>query len=297
MSAVSTTFDSPAAERRRGLLFGLGAYGWWGVFPLYLKLLLGVPAVEILCHRVLWGQFFLLALVWKSGRLGEVRAAFRPSRSLALLGLTTLLIGANWLIYIWAIVSGRVIESSLGYYINPLVNVLLGVAVLRERLDRPALAAVGIATLSVSWLAWRTGAPPWLALGLALTFGLYGLLRKQVAVGALAGLTVETTLLLPLVGGYLLWIGAAGRGAFLSGRPGLDLLLVFAGPVTAVPLLLFTGAVRRLPLSTIGFLQYLSPSLQFLLAVTVFGEPLGTDRLAAFACIWVALLLYATTRR
>lgn len=286
-----------SAERRKGLLLGLGAYLWWGFFPLYLKTLMAVPAVEILCHRVLWGQFFLLLLVWKTGRLAEVRAAFRPSRTLTLLGLTTVLIAANWLIYIWSVVSGRVLESSLGYYINPLVNVVLGIAVLKERLDRPALVAVGVASVGVGWLAVRTGAPPWLSLGLALSFGLYGLLRKQIPVGALAGLVVETTLLLPCVAGYLLWAGMSGRGVFLAGQPGLDLLLILAGPVTAIPLLFFTGAARRLPLSTLGFLQYLSPSLQFLLALSVFGEPLGVDRLVAFGFIWLALLLYATTRR
>lgn len=297
MSAIPAAFDPPGAERRKGLLLGLGAYVFWGFFPLYLKALTAAPAVEILCHRVMWGQFFLLLLVWKSGRLAEVRAAFRPSRTLAVLSLTTVLIAANWLIYIWAVVSGRVLESSLGYYINPLVNVVLGIAVLKERLDRPALVAVGVASVGVGWLAVRTGAPPWLSLGLALSFGLYGLLRKQVPVGSLAGLTVETTLLLPFVAGYLAWAALTGRGAFLSGHHRLDVLLVLAGPVTAVPLLLFTGAARRLPLSTMGFLQYLSPSLQFLLAVTVFGEPLGADRLITFAFIWIALSLYATTRR
>lgn len=285
------------ADRRRGLWFGFGAYGWWGFFPLYLKLLTAVPAVEILCHRVLWAQVFLVALAFKGGRLAELRAAFRPSRSLAVLGLTTLLIGANWLIYIYSVVSGRVLESSLGYYMNPLVNVLLGVGVLRERLDRPARVAVGLAVLGVGWLTVSTGAPPWLSLSLAFSFGFYGLLRKQVAVGPLAGLIVETTFLVPLAGGYIFWAAAREGGTFLAGNAGLDLLLVLSGPVTAIPLLFFAGAARRLPLSTLGFLQYVSPSVQFLLAVSVFGETLGAERLAAFACIWTALLLYATTRR
>ncbi len=296
LTPLSSTPDARAAEHRRGLLLGLGAYGFWGFFPLFLKLLQGVPAGEILCHRVLWGQVFLLLLVWRAGRVRELFEALRPTRTLALLGLTTLLIGVNWLVYIFAVMNGRVLESSLGYYVNPLVNVLLGVVVLKERLDRPALAAVGLAATGVLWLAWRTGSPPWLALTLACSFGLYGLLRKQIAVGALTGLTVETTLLLPAVASYVAWIGASDSGHFLAGNPRLDLLLVLAGPATAIPLLLFTGAARRLPLSTLGFLQYLSPSIQFLLAVTLFAEPLGRDRLVGFAFIWTALALYVTTR-
>jgi chloramphenicol-sensitive protein RarD len=285
------------AQQRKGLLLGLGAYGCWGLLPLYLKALAAAPALEILCHRVLWAQVFLLAMVWRSGRLAELGAALRPSRSLATLGLTTILIAANWLLYIWAIVSGRVLEASLGYYINPLVNVLLGVTVLKERPDRPALVAVTLASAGVAWLTLRSGSPPWLSLALALTFGFYGLLRKRVPVGALAGLTVETTLLLPLVGGYVIRLWWVGGGSFMAGNATLDALLVLAGPVTAIPLLLFTAAARRLPLWMIGLLQYLSPSLQFLLAVGLFGEQLGPDRLLAFAFIWTALLVFATTRR
>lgn len=279
------------------MLFGLGAFGCWGLLPLYLKALSAAPAVEILCHRVLWAQAFLLAIVWRSGRLPELRAAFRPSRSLAVLGLTTILIAANWLLYIWAVVSGRVLEASLGYYINPLVSVLLGVLVLKERPDRPALVAVALAAVAVAWLAVRSGSPPWLSIALALTFGFYGLLRKRVPVGALAGITVETSLLLPFVGGYVVWQWWVGRGSFMAGNPTLDALLVLAGPVTAIPLLLFTSAARRLPLWMLGLLQYLSPSLQLLLAVGVFGEPLGPERLIAFGFIWTALLVFATTRR
>jgi chloramphenicol-sensitive protein RarD len=285
------------AEQRKGLLFGLGAYGSWGLLPLYLKALAAASPVEILCHRVLWAQLFLIAIVWRGGRLPELRAAFRPSRTLATLGLTTILIALNWLLYIWAIVSGHVLEASLGYYINPLVNVLLGVLVLKERLDRAALLAVALAAAAVLWLVLRIGSPPWLSLALALTFGLYGLLRKSTPVSALAGVTVETMLLLPLVSSYLVRQAWLGRGSFLAGNPMLDALFVMAGPVTAIPLLLFGGAARRLPLWTLGLLQYLSPSVQFLLAVGVFGEHLSLDRLIAFAFIWIALVIFATTRR
>ncbi len=245
---------------------------------------------------MVWGQVFLLLLVLRAGRLAELRRALRPSRTLALLLVSTILIGINWLVYIYAVMNGRVLESSLGYYINPLVNVLLGVAVLGERLDPPARWAVALAAAGVTWLALRTGAPPWLALTLACSFGLYGLLRKQLAVGALTGLTVETSLLLPFAAAYVVRVWSERSGHFLMGDLRLDLLLLLAGPATAIPLLLFTGAARRLPLSTLGFLQYLSPSIQFLLAITLFGEPLGLDRLLAFACIWLALALYAGTR-
>lgn len=285
------------AERRQGLLFGLGAYGCWGLLPLYLKALSPTPALEILCHRVLWAQLFLVAIVWRRGRLAELGSTLRPSRTLAALGFSTLLIAANWLVYIWAVVSGHVLEASLGYYVNPLLSVLLGVLVLKERPDRPALLAVALAAVAVGWLVVRSGSLPWISLALALSFGLYGLLRKRLPVGPLMAVGVETTLLLPLVAGYLAFLGWTGRGQFLAGKAALDALLVLAGPVTAIPLLFFAAAAQRLPLWTLGLLQYLSPTLQFLLAVAVFGEPLSRDRLIAFVLIWAALLLFASTRR
>jgi chloramphenicol-sensitive protein RarD len=197
------------------------------------------------------------------------------------------------------VVHGRILEGSLGYFINPLVNVLLGVVVLKERLERPVLAAVLMAAAGVAWLTLQVGHPPWVSLTLAVSFGLYGLLRKLVPVGAVTGLTVETLLLTPLGVAYLLWARAAGRLTFLSGKPGLDLLLVLAGPITALPLLLFTEAARRLPLSTLGFLQYVSPTLQLLIAVFVYREPFTAARGVAFAFIWAALVLFAahTLRR
>jgi chloramphenicol-sensitive protein RarD len=209
------------------------------------------------------------------------------------LAVSTAAIAVNWLVYIWAVVHGRMLEASLGYYVNPLVNVLLGVAVLGERLERPVRVAVAIAAAGVLWLAVRAGQPPWIALALATSFGLYGLMRKLAPVGALTGLAIETALLLPLSGGYLVWAIASGRAAFLAGGPAVSLLLLLAGPVTAVPLLCFGGAARRLPLSTMGFLQYLSPTLQFLLAVLVYGEPFDATRTVAFGFIWTALLVFA----
>lgn len=286
-------------EHALGLLFGLGAYSCWGFIPIYFKHVAAAPPVELLAHRVVWALVLLLGISAWRGQLGELRRALIPGRTLLLLSATTLLIAVNWLIYIWAIVSNRVLEGSLGYFINPLVNVLLGVVVLKERLERPVLMAVLVAALGVTWLTVQVGHPPWISLTLAVTFGLYGLLRKLVAVGAVTGLLVETLLLLPLAVLYLAWASQEGRLTFGTRGAGLDVLLLLAGPVTALPLLLFTGAARRLPLSTLGFLQYVSPTLQFLLAVFLYHEPFTPARGVAFACIWAALLIFAlhTLRR
>lgn len=271
----------------------MAAYGLWGFMPLYIKAVRAVPLLEVLCHRVVWALVLLLPLVWRQGELGSVLVAVRRPRTLAILATSALAIALNWLVYIWAVVHGRLLEGSLGYYINPLVNVLLGVVVLGERLDRPVRVAVAIAAVGVAWLTLRLGQPPWIALALAASFGLYGLMRKLAPVGALAGLAIETALLMPLAGGYLVWAMLTGRSAFLAGSPTLSLLLLLAGPVTAIPLLFFAGAARRLPLSTMGFLQYLSPTLQFLLAVLVYGEPFDGSRAVAFGFIWTALAVFA----
>ncbi|HET7294396.1 MAG TPA: EamA family transporter RarD [Vicinamibacteria bacterium] len=277
----------------RGLGYGVAAYGLWGFMPLYLKALRAVPVLEVLCHRVVWAVVFVLPLVWQQGQLTALLAAVRRRRTLAILATSTLAIAVNWLVYIWAVVHGRVLEASLGYYITPLVNVLLGVAILGERLDRTVRVAVACAAVGVGWLTLRVGQPPWIALTLATSFGLYGLMRKLAPVGALAGLAIETTLLLPFCGGYLAWAILTGHSSFLVGRPGLDVLLLLAGPVTAIPLLCFAGAARRLPLTTMGFLQYISPTLQFLLAVLVYGETFDLSRTVAFAFIWTALAVFA----
>ncbi len=290
---MTGTGHAARRERALGLAYGVAAYATWGFIPIYFKAVRDVPVLEVLCHRVLWAQLLLLALCWHAGQLGELRQALRVGRTLALLSATTFLIAVNWLVYIYAVVNGRILEGSLGYFINPLVNVLLGVMVLKERLERPVLVAVLIAAAGVLWLALDSGRPPWVSLTLAVTFGLYGLLRKLSHVGALTGLTVETVLLLPPAVALLAWSGVGGDVVFLSGSRLIDALLVFAGPVTAVPLLWFTGAARRLPLSTLGFLQYLSPTLQFLLAVVLYHESFSTARGVAFGCIWTALAIFA----
>lgn len=280
-------------ERRLGLGYGFTAYLIWGFFPIYLKAVVAAPVLEVLAHRVVWAFLFVLVLSALTGQLGAARAALANPKALAVLTVSTLLIGINWGIYIFSVVSGRMLESSLGYYVNPLVNVLLGVVVLGERLERPVRFATALAALGVASMAVSLGQPPWISVALAFSFGLYGLLRKLAPVGALTGLLIETLLLLPVAAGFLVSRAMAGRGAFLNAGATLDLLLLLSGPLTAVPLLFFGAAARKLPLSTLGFLQYLSPTIQFLLAVLLYREPLDTARLGAFVLIWAAVGVFA----
>ncbi|MBD8548867.1 EamA family transporter RarD [Sphingomonas sp. CFBP 8760] len=280
-----------ARGMNRGLWLGAGAYILWGLLPLYLKLLTGVPAVQVLAHRVVWSLLLLAIVVVVLGRLRTVRAAAR-GRTLALLGASATLIAINWLTYIWAVQHAHVLEASLGYFINPLVNVALGVAVLGERVSRVQRVAVGIAAAGVAVMALSGGGAIWISLVLAVSFGLYGLIRKVAAIDALGGLTIETLLLAPLSLVVLGWAGAAGNAAFGQERS-VDLLLILAGPVTAAPLLLFAAAARRLTLATLGLLQYLGPTLQFAEAVLIFGEPLRPVHMVTFAAIWTGCALYA----
>jgi len=285
--------DDPRRERRLGLGYGLAAYGAWGVFPIYLKAVKTVPVVEVLCHRVVWALVVLVVVIAARGEMRAVTAALRNRRALLVLSASTVLIAINWLVYIFSVSHSRILESSLGYYINPLVSVLFGIVLLGERLEPLMKAAVVAAAAGVAWMAIDLGQLPWISLVLAFSFGLYGLLRKIAPVGPLIGLTVETILLAPLCAGYLAWSVTHGRSGFLSGGPSIRTLLLLAGPVTAVPLLCFAAAARRLPLTTMGFLQYVSPTLQFLIAVAVYGEPFSRGRASAFACIWVAVALFA----
>jgi chloramphenicol-sensitive protein RarD len=292
--------SSPASGRGRGYAYALGAYTIWGLIPVYFKTVAAAPPLELLSHRVLWAFAMLLPIGWRQDRLVELRRALRSPEARLGLAASTVLIAVNWLVYIWAVFGGRIVEASLGYFLTPLVNVLLGVVVLKERLERPVAIALATAACGVLWLTLLSGRLPWIAVALASSFGSYGLVRKLVRnVGAVPGLTVETALLCPLALVYLAGAHERGRLAFLSGSPLLDLLLLLAGPVTAIPLLLFAGAVARLPLSSLGLLQYVSPSVQFLLAVLVYGEPFTAAQAGAFALIWVALALFAahTLRR
>ncbi|HYI40728.1 MAG TPA: EamA family transporter RarD [Allosphingosinicella sp.] len=280
-----------AARTRSGLLMGLGAYALWGVLPLYFKALVHVGATEIVAHRILWSLLFLGALATMWRKWPPIRAALaNPKVALTLL-LTAVLIGINWLVYIYAVVSGHVLEGSLGYYLNPLVNVLLGVFLLKEKLSPMQKAAVVLAGSGVAILAFGSGGAIWISLTLAASFAIYGFLRKVAPVDSLEGLWIETLFLAPLALGWVLWLGQSGDGDFLHSRA-TDILLILGGALTAIPLLLFTAAAKRLPYSTLGFLQYVAPSIQFLLAVLVFGEPLTKAHVVCFAAIWVALAVF-----
>jgi chloramphenicol-sensitive protein RarD len=276
---------------RGGLLLGLGAYFVWGVLPLYFKAVAAVRPTEIVAHRILWSLLFLGALValWRRGP--TIRAAITAPRIALTLALTATLIGVNWLVYIYAVVSGHVLEGSLGYFLNPLVNVLLGAIFLKEKLTRAQKGAFLLAATAVALLAAGASGAIWISLALALSFALYGFLRKVIPVDALEGLAVETIFLTPVALAWVLWLQGHGEGSFLHNRV-TDLLLILGGAVTAIPLLMFTAAAKRLPYSTLGFLQYVAPSLQFLLAVLVFGEPLTRAHIAAFGAIWAALAIF-----
>ena len=277
---------------RAGLSLGVGAYLLWGVLPLYFKAIAQVPATEIVAHRVVWSLLFLALLAALLKRRRPIAAAIRNPKVAGTLALTALLIAANWLIWVWAVVNGHVLEGSLGYYLNPLVNVLLGVVLLKEGLSRAQVFAVLLAAAGVAVLAAGAGGALWISLSLALSFALYGFLRKVAPVDSLEGLLIETAILTPVALGYILWLQLQGASSFGADRT-TDLLLTLAGAATAIPLLLFTAAARRLPYSTLGFLQYIAPSLQFLLAVLLFDERLTVPHIICFAAIWTALAIFA----
>jgi chloramphenicol-sensitive protein RarD len=277
----------------RGLAAGAAAFTIWGLFPLYLHPLRGVPALQVIAHRITWSCLFLVAWLLLRSELGELRVVLARPALLARLALSATLISINWLVYVWSVTHNHVIDTSLGYYINPLVNVLLGVIVLRERLNRAQWTAIGLAALAVLYLALLAGRPPWIAGTLAVSFSLYGFVRKIISVEALPGLTTETLLLMPLAVGYLAWCQWAGSGALTTQGAGVAALLLGSGLITAVPLFLFAYGARLLPYSTVGVLQYIAPSLQLLCGVMLFHESFGPARAAGFALIWAALLIYA----
>lgn len=287
------TLNALSARRhaRVGAVFGIAAYLWWGLVPLYFKLLAAAPAIEVLAHRVVWSAPLLALLVFFRHQSRSLVAALTTPRSLLTLCCSASLIAANWFVYIWAVTHDRVLEGSLGYFINPLVNVLLGVLLLGERLRRWQVVSVLLAAIGVLWLSLAYGKPPWLSLALAVSFGLYGLLRKVAPVESLVGLTAETALMWPIAAAYLAFILTRGQAAFGDAAT-LNALLVLAGPVTAVPLLWFAASARRLRLATVGLLQYISPTFQLMLAVLWFGEAFTRTHLVAFGCIWAALALY-----
>ncbi|WP_114954078.1 EamA family transporter RarD [Sphingosinicella terrae] len=283
---------SDAGSQRTGLLLGFTAYLLWGVLPLYFKALAHVSALEIVAHRIVWSIAFLALLITFWRRWSAIRAALGSGRVVVTLIVTSLLIAINWLTYIYAVVSGHVLEGSLGYYLNPLINVLLGVVLLGERLTRPQVFATVLAGAGVAVLAVGAGSGLWISLTLAASFGLYGFVRKVAPVDSAEGLSIETAMLAPVALAWLLWMRASGELAFGHVGLGTDILLALGGMITAIPLLLFTAAARRLPYSTLGFLQYVAPSLQFLLAVLAFGEPLTVPHLVCFGAIWTALAIF-----
>jgi chloramphenicol-sensitive protein RarD len=280
------------ADDRKGVAFGLAAYLMWGCFPLFFALFEGVPAFEILIHRVIWSCLFLVGLVTLLGRWAPIRLALAEPRCLRSVLGCSVLIGINWGLYIYAVESRQVLQASLGYFLTPLVNVALGMLVLREVMHRLQAVAVALAVLAIAMQLVMLGELPWISLTLALSFGTYGLLRKQVPLDALSGLFVETLLLMPLGLIALAWLSHAGLSHFLEGAETTSLLIA-SGVITALPLLAFAGAARRLRLTTLGFLMYLNPSIQFFIALLVFHEPLSRIQLGTFLLIWVALALYS----
>ena len=292
MNRAEATLAEPALNTRKGLGLGIAAYGLWGVLPVYFKALKSIDAGDIVAHRIVWSVPILAGLLSFTGAWGEVRQALRNRRAMTLLCITAVLIAVNWLLYVYAVNSGHILAGSLGYYLNPLANVLLGRVVLKERLSWLQWAAVALAAAGISALAVDALGHLWISLTLCASFATYGLLRKIAPVDAVAGLAIETMLLLPFAAGWLIWGWLSGHAVFGSGSPAMLALIVGAGFVTATPLLLFTAAARQLPYSTLGMLQFLAPTMQFLLAVLIYGEPFTRAHAVAFAAIWGALGLY-----
>ena len=276
-----------------GILCAASAYLLWGLFPIYFKALQSIPPMEIVMHRIVWSLLFLMIVLATRRQWSWISATLRKPKVLVGFAASSVLLSSNWLIYIWAVNNGRVVDASLGYFINPLVNVLLGFLLMRERLRPGQLAAVAMAGAGVGWLTWQSGGPPWIGLLLAATFGTYGLLRKTATLGPLEGLSLETLLLFPVAIAYFMFLSLDGHNTFITSTPSSQWLLLAAGPITAIPLLLFAAGARRIPLSTLGLLQYIGPTLQLLLGVWLYGEPFGGARAAGFSVIWSALAVYS----
>lgn len=276
-----------------GIVYSLSAYLIWGLFPLYFKQLSLVPALEVVMHRTVWSLLFVLVVLLVLKRWSWMRAVVRQPKVLGAFALSALLLSSNWLIYVWAVQNQHVQETSLGYFILPLVNVAMAYVLLKERPRRGQWVAVGVACMGVLWLTIQGGRLPWIAILLALTFGVYGLLRKVAALGPLEGLTLETMMLAPLA---LVYMGVglrSGNSVLLQGDWSTNLWLMVGGPLTAIPLLLFAAGARRIPLTTLGILQYSAPTVQFILSVVVFHEPINSTRMWGFILIWAALVVYS----
>lgn len=292
MNAPAAQTDAHAAARR-GFFLALGAYFLWGLLPFYMKAVAHLPLAEVIANRIVWSVPIAAAVLIWAGRTADFKAAIRSPRTLAMVVLTATLISINWGIYVWAIAVGRAVETALGYYINPLVNVVVGAVLLGERLDRLQIAAVALAAIAVIVLTVEGGSLPWVSLALALTFAAYGFFRKTLPIGPSQGFLLEVLLLSVPALGYIAYLVATGQDHLVSGNFTDTALLVGCGPITAVPLLLFAFGTKLLRLSTIGIMQYIAPTMVFLIAVLAFGEPFGTAQAVAFVMIWAALAIYS----
>jgi chloramphenicol-sensitive protein RarD len=288
--------EHPSTDRflimRKGMLYAASTFFIWGLFPLYFKILHEIPALQLVAHRMLWSLVFLFIVLTILKRWSWLPPLLSQKKVVLGFVASALLLSTNWFLYTWAVNNGRVIDSSLGYFINPLVNVMLGFLLLKERLRIIQWVAIGVAAGGVLWLTILGGQLPWMALTLAFSFATYGLMRKTSSLGALEGLTMETIVLFPLAFGYLLWLSGHGENSFTKVDLSTQVWLVMAGPITAIPLLLFAAAARRIPLSTLGLFQYIGPSMQLILGITLFHEPFKFDRFMGFAIIWSALAIY-----
>lgn len=277
----------------KGILSGIGAYVLWGFFPIYWKILHDVPALEVIGHRIVWSFILLMLYILLTGQWREFRAvAFKPT-TVGVYSIAAVLLTFNWLIYVWGVNAGFIVETSLGYFINPLLSVLLGVFFLRERLRPMQWIPVGLAVIGVGYLTFVYGRLPWIALSLAFTFGFYGFTKKLSPLGSRFGLTLETGIVFPIALIYLLFLGWNGTGAFLQSGAQIDALLIGGGLVTTIPLLMFASAAKQIPLTLVGLLQYIAPTLQFLIGVFVYKEPFDLSRLTGFGIVWVALIIFA----
>ncbi|CAB3766640.1 Protein RarD [Paraburkholderia humisilvae] len=286
-------FPVPLITMNYGVAYALLAFTIWGLFPVYFKSLHQISPLEILAHRMVWSMLFLFIVLTVRLQWRWLVPVLRDRRLLGRFAVSAALLSANWGIYIWAVNAGHIVEASLGYFVTPLISVLFGLGFLGERLRVAQWLAVAIAAAGVLWLTWENGRPPWISICLALTFGGYGLLRKTAKLGALEGLTLETILLLPVALLYLAALSLHGDSGFGAASTGVKVLLALAGPITAVPLLLFAAGARRIPLSMLGLLQYVTPTLQLLIGVLIYREPFGGAQLIGYGAIWLALVVYS----
>jgi chloramphenicol-sensitive protein RarD len=302
-SITVSTPNRPQAYYRNGLLCGIAAFTSWGLFPIYWRWLAHVPSVEVVCHRIVWSFVFLTAVFWLNQRqltsddVANARPKIGRQKLIAIYSLAAMLISVNWFVFIWAVGNGRVIEASLGYFINPLLSILLGVMFLREKLSRLQGIAIGIAAIGVVVMAYAGGVMPWLSLSLAASFALYGMVKKAAPLPAMTGLLIETTVLVLPAAGYLVWLESKRTGSMGQGDLTTIGLLLLGGCVTVFPLALFATAAQRVSLSTLGVLQYFGPTLQFILGVVVYDEPMNIGKLIGFVFVWIGSIAFLAALR